>query len=162
MTGNSKLELAYPQRKIGASPLAFAIRAVSDGDIGESKMSEQIVIPKEIMRHEIDAAVKRRIPDEPIYMPFLTSNEGREYSLGNAIRGQINGRLDGFKAEIHQELSRSMPFTPIGAVVPNMLLQQRTTMSTSNISNVTQSIPRPDRFVDALQPPSAVMQQGHQ
>ena len=50
-------------------------------------MSEPVVIPKENMRQEIDAAVKRRIPDEPIYTPFLTGNEGREYSLGDAIPG---------------------------------------------------------------------------
>lgn len=163
LTGNSKLELAYPQQKTGASPLAFAIRAVSDGDIGENKMSEHTetrTIPKGILIKEIDEAVKRRIPDEPIYTPFLSGNEGREYSIGNAIRGQISGRLDGYEAEVHQELTRTMPVTPRGVVVPNMLLEQRTTMTASNIANVTQSIPRPDAFVDALQPPSAVMAAG--
>ena len=38
-----------------------------------------------------------------------------------------------------------------------MLLQKRTTMSTSNISNLTPSTPRGDLFIDALQPASAVM-----
>ncbi len=160
LAGDAHLELAYLTRGRRKSPAAFSIRAVSDGDIGVKKMSEQVVIPKEIMRAEIDAAVKRRIPDEPIYTPFLSDNQTPEFSLGNAIRGQINGRLDGYEAEVHQELTRTMPVTPRGVVVPNMLLEQRTTMTTSNIANVTQSIPRPDAFVDALQPPSAVMAAG--
>ena len=53
-----------------------------------------------------------------------------------------------------------MPMTPRGVVVPNMLLETRTTMTTSNIANVTQSIVRPSAFIDALQPPSAVMAAG--
>ena len=125
-------------------------------------MSEQTVIPKEILIKEVDEAVKRRIGDKPLNLPYLSDYEPPEYSLGNAIRGQISGRLDGYEAEVHQELSRSMPMTPRGVVVPNMLLETRTTMTSSNISNVTQSIPRPDGFADALQPPSTVMQQGHQ
>ena len=68
----------------------------------------------------------------------------------------------GYEAEVHQELSRSMPMTPRGVVVPNMLLETCTTMTTSNIANVTQSIPRPDAFGNALQPPSAVMRRGRQ
>ncbi len=157
IAGDAQMELAHLTRGKRKSPAAFSIRAVSDGEIGVNTMSEHNVIPKETLRAEIDAAVKRRIPDEPIYTPFLTGNEEREYSLSNAIRGQISGRLDGYEAEVHQELTRTMPVTPRGVVVPNMLLQKRTTMTTSNISNLTQSTPRDDLFIDALQPASAVM-----
>ena len=123
-------------------------------------MSEQTVIPKEILIKEVDEAVKRRIGDQPLKLPHLSDYEPPEYSLVNAIRGQISGRLDGYEAEVHQELSRSMPMTPRGVVVPNMLLETRTTMTSSNISNVTQSIVRPSAIVDTLQPPSAVMAAG--
>jgi len=50
--------------------------------------------------------------------------------------------------------------TPQGVCVPNMLLETRTKMTTSNIANVKQSIVRPSAYVDALQPPSAVMAAG--
>ena len=39
-------------------------------------------------------------------LPYLSDYEPPEYSLGNAIRGQISGRLDGYEAEVHEELSR--------------------------------------------------------
>ena len=120
-------------------------------------MSEQVVIPREIMRAEIDFALKTRLPDEPIYTPFLTGNEEREYSLGNAIGGQSTGKLDDYEAQMHHAITRTMPVTPRGVVVLNILLQERTTMSTSNLSNLTQSIPRSDLFIDALQTASAVM-----
>ena len=123
-------------------------------------MSEQTVIPKEILIKEVDEAVRRRVGDQPLKLPFLSDYEPPEYSLGNAIRGQISDRLDGYEAEVHQELSRSMPITPHGVCVPNMLLETRTTMTTSNIAKVTQSTVRPSAFVDALQPPSAVMAAG--
>ena len=160
IAGEAQIEFAPPMRGRSMSCSAFAIRAVSDGTIGVKKMSEQTVIPKEILIKEVDEAVKRRIGDQPLKLPYLSDYEPPEYSLGNAIRGQISGRLDGYEAEVHQELSRSMPMTPRGVVVPNMLLETRTTMTTSNIANVTQSIVRPSAFVDALQPPSAVMAAG--
>ena len=81
-----------------------------------------------------DAVAKMR-QDWPI--AILNNGETQAYLLGNAFRGQISGRLDGYEAEVHQELNRTMPVTPRGVVFPNMLLQQRTTMNTSNIANVT-------------------------
>ena len=50
-----------------------------------------------------------------------------------------------------------MLVTPRSVVVPNILLETRTTMTTSNIADVAQSIVLLYAFVDALQPPSAVM-----
>ena len=64
------------------------------------------------------------------------------------------------EAEVHQDFSRPMLETPQGVCVPNMLLETRTKMTTSNIANVKQSIVRPSAYVDALQPPSAVMAAG--
>ena len=128
-------------------------------------MSEQIetrTIPKGILIKEIDEAVRRRLGDQPIYTPFLSDNQTPEFSLGNAIRGQINGRLDGYEAEVHKELIRTMPVTPRGVVLPNMLLQQRTTMSTSNISNLTQASRALTRLLMRCNLRQQFWQQGHQ
>ena len=67
-------------------------------------MSEQIetrTIPKGILIKEIDEAVRRRLGHQPIYSPFLSDNQTPEFSLGIAIRRQINGRLDGYAGEVH-------------------------------------------------------------
>ena len=64
-------------------------------------MSEQTVISLGILIKEVDEAVRRRIGDQPLKLPYLSDYEPPEYSLGNAIRGQISGRLDGYEAEIN-------------------------------------------------------------
>ena len=69
-------------------------------------MSEKTVIPKEILIKEVDEAVRRRIGDQPLKLPYLSDYEEPEYSLGNAIRGQITGKLNDYEREVHQELSR--------------------------------------------------------
>ena len=72
----------------------------------------------------------------------------------------MQGRLDGLEAETHHEIARSMPFTPRGICVPNLALQTRTTMSTSNVANLVASMPMGSMFIDNLQPASAVMAAG--
>ena len=105
-SGVASLEFVPPARGRSLSCSAFAKRAVSDEAIRFKNMSEQTVIPKAILNKEVDEAVKRRTGDKPLDLPYLSDYEPPEYSLGNAIRGQINGRLDGYEAEVHQELNR--------------------------------------------------------
>ena len=53
-----------------------------------------------------------------------------------------------------------MPSAPRGVVVPNLLLHQRTTMNSSNVASLVESMPRGDLFVDNLLPMSAVLGAG--
>ena len=100
------------------------------------------------------------VGNAPLPLSPHVASEPQGYSLGRAIRQQMNGRLDGLEAETHQELSLSMPVTPRGVVVPNMALHTRTTMSTSNVANLVGSMPMGSMFIDNLQPASAVMAAG--
>lgn len=109
-------------------------------------------------RNELLEAVGNK-PLDVIGAPAITGRADG-YSLAKAIRGQINGKLDGLEAETHKELSRSMPVAPRGVVVPSLLLQERATMTTSGVANLVGSMPRGDLFVDRLQPASAVMAAG--
>jgi len=100
------------------------------------------------------------ISNRPLDTAYIETVGDHEYSLGKAIRGQMSGKLDGIEAEVHQELSRTMPNSPRGVVVPNLLLNTRTTMTSSNVANLVESLPRGDLYVDRLQPASAVMDAG--
>ncbi len=174
-TGRAALSIAYLNGMQGRKPAAFSLRAVSDGtskketDMSDAKemvalgrahnMTESAALAIAAGKNleQFRGEVLDAITTSPINTPAIHNGDTRAYSLGNAIRGQITGKLDGYEAEMHQELSRSMPVTPRGVVVPNLLLNQRASMTTSNISNLTQSTPRGDLFIDALQPASAVM-----
>lgn len=141
---SDQLEIARLGQNHGRSDLA--VSAITAG----KSLSE--------FRSELLEAVGNR-PLDVIGAPAVTGRtEG--YSLAKAIRGQINGKLDGLEAETHQELARSMPVAPRGVVVPSLLLQERATMTTSGIANLVGSMPRGDLFVDRLQPASAVMAAG--
>lgn len=59
-----------------------------------------------------------------------------------------------------QELERNHPTAVRGTMVPWSALQTRTTMTSSGLANLTESMPRGDLFVDALQPNSATMAAG--
>ena len=91
--------------------------------------------------------------------PYLYC-ETEVYSLSKAIRGQVSGNLDGIEAEVHRELSRAMPSAPRSVVIPNLLLNKRTTMTISNVANLVESLPLGDLYIDRLQPASAVMDAG--
>ena len=177
-TGDDALSIAYLHSSSGRKPAAFSMRAVSDGKISKeadmsdlqeiarlgAKHGQEAMATKAIAENQplsefrsnlLDAISVRPIDDGPYY-----ARETEGYSLGKAIRGQMSGKLDGIEAEVHQELSRSMPNAPRGVVVPNLLLNTRTTMSTSNVANLVESLPRGDMYIDRLQPASAVMDAG--
>jgi hypothetical protein len=179
-SGNAKLSVAYIARRAGRRAVALSLRSVlSDGNAKEATMSDQLEIARLGQNHgrsdlataaitagktlsefrsELLEAVGNR-PLDVIGAPAITGRaEG--YSLAKAIRGQINGKLEGLEAETHQELARSMPVAPRGVVVPSLLLQERATMTTSGVANLVGSMPRGDLFVDRLQPASAVMAAG--
>jgi HK97 family phage major capsid protein len=178
--GEAGLSIAYLKLRAGRRAAALSLRTVtSDGIRLEGNMSdtqtiaalgkqhnrsdlavEAITAGKTLseFRSELLEAVGNK-PLDIIGAPAITGRaEG--YSLAKAIRGQINGKLDGFEAETHQELSRSMPVAPRGVVVPSLLLQERAAMTTSTVANLVGSMPRGDLFVDRLQPASAVMAAG--
>ena len=177
-TGDAALSIAHLHSSLGRKPAAFSMRAVSDGKSKkENDMSDYQEIARLGAKYNQQALANQAIADEKSLTefrselmdaisvrpiddgPFL-ARETQEYSLGKAIRGQMRGKLDGLEAEVHQELSRSMPNAPRGVVVPNLLLSSRTTMSTSNVANLVESLPRGDLYVDRLQPASAVMAAG--
>lgn len=179
-SGNAKLSVAYIARRAGRRAVALCLRSVlSDGNAKEAKMSDQIEIARLGQNHgrsdlataaiaagrslaEFRGELLEAVGNKPLDVISTPAITGRAegYSLAKAIRGQINGKLDGLEAETHQELARSMPVAPRGVVVPSLLLQERATMTTSAVANLVGSMPRGDLFVDRLQPASAVMAAG--
>ena len=174
-SGNAQLSISTTRTRSGQDrPVALSLRA-SDGASkmdneaqtiaqlgqkhGQSDLATKAIAAgqtlAEFRNQLLDKVGNVPLPDTPFF-----SRETEAYSLGKAIRGQMSGKLDGIEAEVHQELSRSMPSTPRGVVVPNLLLNTRTTMSTSNVANLVESLPRGDMFIDRLQPASAVMDAG--
>jgi hypothetical protein len=179
-TGEAGLNIAYLNLRAGRRAAALSLRTVlSDGNAKEAKMSDHLEIArmgqaynrsdlataaissgKSLVdfRSDLLEAVGNKPLDTLASPAIIGKADG--YSLAKAIRGQISGKLIGLEAEVHQELARSMPVAPRGIVVPSLLLQQRTTMTTSGIANLVGSMPRGDLFVDRLQPASAVMAAG--
>jgi hypothetical protein len=179
-SGNAKLSVAYIARRAGRRAVALSLRSVlSDGNAKEATMSDQLEIARLGQNHgrsdlataaitagktlsEFRSELLEAVGNKPLDVIGAPAITGRAegYSLAKAIRGQINGKLDGLEAETHQELARSMPVAPRGVVVPSLLLQERATMTTSGVANLVGSMPRGDLFVDRLQPASAVVAAG--
>jgi hypothetical protein len=176
--GEAGLNIAFLKLRAGRRAAALSLRTVSDGNAKEAKMSDHLEIARLGQTHgrsdlatsaitsgkslaEFRSELLEAVGNKPLDLA-APSIVGRSdgYSLAKAIRGQINGKLDGLEAETHQELARSMPVAPRGVVVPSLLLQERATMTTSGIANLVGSMPRGDLFVDRLQPASAVMAAG--
>ena len=131
-TGDDALSIAYLHSSSGRKPAAFSMRAVSDGkskkendmsDLQEiarlgAKHGQEVLATKAISAGQtlaefrndlLDVVANDPLPDAP-----YVARETQGYSLGKAIRGQMSGKLDGIEAEVHQELSRSMPNAPRG------------------------------------------------
>ena len=174
-SGNAQLSISTTRTRSGQDrPVALTLRASN----GASKMDNEAQTIAQLgqkygLQGQATAAIAAgtsledfrstaldAISNHPLDTAYIETGGDREYSLGKAIRGQMSGKLDGLEAEVHQELSRSMPNAPRGVVVPNLLLNTRTTMSTSNVANLVESLPRGDMFIDRLQPASAVMDAG--
>jgi HK97 family phage major capsid protein len=176
--GESGLSIAFLNLRAGRRAAALSLRTVSDGNAKEATMSDQLEIARLGQNHgrsdlataaitsgktlsEFRSELLEAVGNKPLDLvaPAIMGR-AQGYSLAKAIRGQINGKLDGLEAETHQELSRSMPVAPRGVVVPSLLLQERAAMTTSTVANLVGSMPRGDLFVDRLQPASAVMAAG--
>jgi len=102
------------------------------------------------------------ISNQPMDFAPAVHTAERHYDLGTLIRAQITGDRSkaGLELEVAQELGRNHPTGVRGVMVPWSALQTRTTMTSSSLSNLTESMPRGDMFIDALQPNSAVMTAG--
>ena len=177
-TGRAALSIAYLDGSQGRKPVAFSLRAVSDGKISkEADMSDLQEIAQLGQKHgQSDLATKAIaagqtlaefrdelldvVGNDPLPDAPYVARETQGYSLGRAIRQQMQGRLDGLEAEVHQELSHTMPVTPRGVVVPNLVLNTRASMTTSNVAQLANSMPMGSMFIDNLQPASAVMAAG--
>ena len=174
-SGNAQLSISTTRNRSGQDrPVALTLRASN----GASKMDNEAQTIAQLgqkygLQGQATAAIAAgtsledfrstaldAISNRPLDTAYIETGGDHEYSLGKAIRGQMSGKLDGIEAEVHQELSRTMPNSQRGVVVPNLLLNTRTTMSTSNVANLVESLPRGDMYVDRLQPASAVMDAG--
>ena len=176
--GGAALSVAYLNGAKGRKPTAFSLRAVSGGKSKkETDMSDIHEIAQLGAKHGKDAmataaiaagkslaefrsTLLEAIETKPLAQPYLNDTSERQFSIGNVIRAQISGNWDNasFEREVSQELARNYPTQPRGIVVPNMLT--RTTMTTSNVANLVDALPRGDLFIDSLQPQSAVMAAG--
>ena len=174
-SGNAQLSISTTRTRSGQDrPVALSLRA-SDG---ASKMdNEAQTIAQLGQKHgQTDLATKAIaagqtlaefrsdlldvVGNDPLPDAPYVARETQGYSLGRAIRQQMQGRLDGLEAEVHQELSHTMPDTPRGVVVPNLVLNTRASMTTSNVAQLVNSMPMGSMFIDNLQPASAVMAAG--
>ncbi|MDR9412420.1 MAG: phage major capsid protein, partial [Haloferacaceae archaeon] len=94
-----------------------------------------------------------KISDKPIDAPEIEMNqkEQRQYSLMNAIRSAANGRLDGFEAEVSQELARHHGKEARGFYVPNSIFKRDIlTTAPANGSNLVPEDHLAGEFIDAL------------
>ena len=174
-SGAAQMSISYLRSKQGQDrPVALSMRSNTGASTMEPEAQEiaRLGAKYDLKTQATDAIaggtsledfraeVMSKISNKPIPDFAYHDGENQQYSLGAAIRGQITGKLDGIEAEVHQELSRSMPSAPRGVVVPNLLLHQRTTMNSSNVASLVESMPRGDLFVDNLLPMSAVLGAG--
>ena len=94
-----------------------------------------------------------KIADKPLDAPEIdmSEKEQRQYSLMNAIRSAANGRLDGFEAEVSQELARHYGKEARGFFVPTSIFKRDIlTTSPANGSNLVPEDHLAGEFIDAL------------
>ena len=94
-----------------------------------------------------------KIADKPLDAPEIemTQKEKRSYSLMNAIRSAALGRIDGFEAEVSQELAGHYGKEARGFYVPTAIFKRDIlTTSPANGSNLVPEDHLGGEFVDAL------------
>ena len=94
-----------------------------------------------------------KIADKPLDAPEIdmSEKEQRQYSLMNAIRSAAMGRLDGFEAEVSQELARHYGKEARGFYVPTSIFKRDIlTTSPANGSNLVPEDHLAGEFIDAL------------
>ena len=108
---------------------------------------------------EFRAELLKKKQTQPIstsYTSFEQEREmsKREYSLGKVIQAQLNGDWSqaGFEREMSQEIAQRSGRTTTGAFVPPSALAVRTTLNTTNTSNLVGTQYMPESFIDLLRP----------
>jgi HK97 family phage major capsid protein/HK97 family phage prohead protease len=94
-----------------------------------------------------------KIADKPLDAAEIdmTPKEQRQYSLMNAIRSASLGKLDGFEAEVSQELARHYGKDARGFYVPTSIFKRDIqTTSPANGSNLVPEDHLGGEFIDAL------------
>ena len=94
-----------------------------------------------------------QIADKPLDAAEIdmSQKEARQYSLMNAIRSASLGRLDGFEAEVSQELARHYGKDARGFYVPTSIFKRDIlTTSPANGSNLVPEDHLGGEFIDAL------------
>ena len=160
LAGNAQMELAYLTRGSQKSPVAFSIKAVSDGTEKELTMSEQYTIPKDVIRREVETYLTQQ---EPIAAPWVGDAQERTFSLTKLINAEVHGDYAdaGYEREMCQEAKRSYCGEARGIVVPSAALWKRTTMTTSgDVAGAIGTDLRDDLYIDAMRPMSSVIAAG--
>lgn len=93
-------------------------------DAGKAEVE---ALDKDIRRAEFLAEAERRGPAQPLDGE-MARDLGR-YSVARALRGQLNGRLDGVEAAFHEELSRGREVR--GVMIPTSVLLERRAITTT-------------------------------
>ena len=118
----------------------------------------QRVLADEAIRKGLNLAQFRgllleKIADKPLDAAEIdmTPKEQRQYSLMNAIRSASLGKLDGFEAEVSQELARHYGKDARGFYVPTSIFKRDIqTTSPANGSNLVPEDHLGGEFIDAL------------
>ena len=176
-SGNAQLSISTTRTRQGQDrPVALTLRA-SEGASAMDYEAQQIaqlgqkygqsdLATKAIVTGQSLADFRGELLDKtsnaPLEAPAYIEGGKRQYNLGNLIRASITGDRSkaGYELEVAQELERHHPTAVRGTMVPWSALQTRTTMTSSSLANLTESMPLGNMFVDALQPNSAAMTAG--
>ena len=176
-SGNAQLSISTTRTRQGQDrPVALTLRA-SEGASAMDYEAQQIaqlgqkygqsdLATKAIVTGQSLADFRGELLDKtsnaPLEAPAYIESGKRQYNLGNLIRASITGDRSkaGYELEVAQELERHHPTAVRGTMMPWSALQSRTTMTSSGLANLTESMPMGNMFVDALQPNSAAMAAG--
>lgn len=180
-TGRAALSIAYLDGSQGRKPVAFSLRAVSDGTRKkETDMSDATEIAQLGAKHgkdtlavqaiaegksltEFRSTLLEAISNKPLATPWVHDGEERSFSLLKAINAEIasDWSMAGYEREVCQEAKRAYGAEARGIVVPHSALSTRATMvSTGDISGAIGTQLRPDMFVDVMRPMSSVIAAG--
>lgn len=104
-----------------------------------------------VTQSEFNARMLAAIGDKPLHAPEidLTEKEQRQYSLMAAIRGAASGKLEGFEAEVNEELARFHGKEARGFYVPQFIFRDVTTGGTGG--NLVGTDHLSGSFIEALQ-----------
>jgi hypothetical protein len=92
----------------------------------------------------------------------VKERDWKNYSIGRAIRGQMNGRLDGFEAEMDRETSKRIGQNSTGVWIPPQAFASRGYVAgTGNVGGfVVETSNLGSQFVDLLRAKAIAAQLG--